>query len=253
MHEFLTLEGLRIDGRRPNEFRAMTAKIGGVVTGADGSAYLECGLTKVIAYVHGPTHGKKRSTSSPDKASVVAEYMTATFGTIDRKRKSKGDRTSQERSLWIQRIFEHAILTDQFPRSQIEIYVEVLQQDGSPVSTAVNAVTLALIDAGIPLRDLVVACTVGAIDNKTVLADLNNAESEKAAGAAQLVMAVYSRTGDLCLCECESKLPVASFELAYGVAQTACRDAALTLRSFAAEQASRRISGLLSLSGRKRG
>ena len=110
------------------------------------------------------------------------------------------------------------------------------------MSTAINAVTLALIGAGIPMRDLVLSCTVGAIDNKTMLVDLNNAESEKGAGAAQLLMAVLSRSGELCLCECESKLPMASFELAYSAAQNACTNAAALLRTFAVEQASVRIS-----------
>ena len=229
----------------------MSADIGGGFAQADGSAYLECGLTKVKAYVFGPTHAKRRAASGTEKASIVAEYMTATFGTVDRKRKSKGDRQSQERGLWIQRVFEDAILTEQFPRSQIEIYVEILQQDGSPVSTAINAVTLALIDAGIPMRDMVVSTTVGAIDNKTILVDLNHAESEKAAGAAQLVMAVYSRSFQLILCECESKLPVSSFELAYEIGQEACKSAALTLRSFTVENAHKRISSLQSLVKRK--
>ena len=248
--EFLSLDGFRIDGRRADECRALHAKLGDVVGGADGSAYLELGLTKVKAYVYGPTHSKRRNLASSERATIQVEFMTATFSTIDRKRKSKGDRSSVEKGLWIQRIFEHVVLTELFPRSQIDICIEVIQQDGSPVSAAINAVTLALIDAGIPMRDLVVSCTVGAIDNKTILVDLNNAESEKGAGSAQLLMAVLSRSGELCLCECESKLPMASFELAYSAAQTACNSTAAVLRSFAVEQAAKRLS--LSLSKRSR-
>jgi hypothetical protein len=51
------------------------------------------------------------------------------------------------------------IKTELYPRSQIDIFVEVLQADGGNYCACVNAATLALIDAGIPLKDYVTACT----------------------------------------------------------------------------------------------
>lgn len=45
--------GLRLDGRRPNELRRIRCKLG-VFTQPDGSAYIEQGLTKVLAAVYGP-------------------------------------------------------------------------------------------------------------------------------------------------------------------------------------------------------
>jgi hypothetical protein len=45
--------GLRVDGRRANELRKISAKLG-VLGQADGSAYLEMGNTKVLAAVYGP-------------------------------------------------------------------------------------------------------------------------------------------------------------------------------------------------------
>ena len=47
------LTGLRIDGRKPNELRRLNCQIS-VADDCDGSAYLEQGLTKVLAVVHGP-------------------------------------------------------------------------------------------------------------------------------------------------------------------------------------------------------
>lgn len=46
-------QGLRIDGRRPNELRKIRCKLG-VFSQPDGSAYLEQGNTKVLAAVYGP-------------------------------------------------------------------------------------------------------------------------------------------------------------------------------------------------------
>lgn len=51
--ELLSKIGLRLDGRRANELRRIRCKLG-VFTEPDGSAYLEQGLTKVLAAVYGP-------------------------------------------------------------------------------------------------------------------------------------------------------------------------------------------------------
>ena len=48
-----------------------------------------------------------------------------------------------------------------YPRSTITITLHVLSQDGSLLACCLNAATLALIDAGIPMDDYVVACTAG--------------------------------------------------------------------------------------------
>lgn len=74
------------------------------------------------------------------------------FTSGERKRKPRGDRKSQERSLELRRAMEAIIHLELHPRSQIDIFVEVLQVDGSDYCASVNAATLALIDAGIPIK-----------------------------------------------------------------------------------------------------
>ena len=178
---------------------------------------------------------------------VVVEYRTATFGAMDRRRRSKGDRLSLERALWIQKIFQEAIVMELFPRSQIEIFVEILQQDGSPVSAAINAVSLALINAGIPVKDIVSSSTLGLMDNKSVLVDLTHAEAENGAGSAQICLATYSRTGRICMCEVESKVPMQSFEEACRLGIASCGEVAQTLRQHTLEHADAMLSGLHSI------
>ena len=51
--QLLSDQGLRIDGRKPNELRRIKCSLG-VFAQADGSAYLEQGNTKVLAAVYGP-------------------------------------------------------------------------------------------------------------------------------------------------------------------------------------------------------
>ena len=247
-HDLLTPEKIRIDGRRPGEVRPVQCESGGLISGADGSASVSMGLTKAVAYVYGPRPQSRRLPQTSGAASVYVEYRTATFSAIDRKRRSKGDRQSQERGLWLEGIFKEAILVDQYPKSQIDIFVEILQQDGSPVSAAINAVTLALINAGIPLRDLVSSCTLGVMDNKTILVDLNNSETENAAGAAQICLATYPRTGRITLCEVESKVPIGAFQEALKLGIASCSEIAQNMRSHVAQYAESKMAFLESFS-----
>uniref|UniRef100_A0A673JYD4 Exosome component 4 n=1 Tax=Sinocyclocheilus rhinocerous TaxID=307959 RepID=A0A673JYD4_9TELE len=124
------------------------------------------GSTKALAVVYGPheTRGS-RSKSLHDRAVINCQFSTA-----ERKRRPHGDRKSSEMSLHLKQTFEAAVLTELYPRSQIDIYVKILQADGGNYSACVNAATLALVDAGIPMRDYVCACT------DTPLADLCHAE-----------------------------------------------------------------------------
>ena len=49
----------------------------------------------------------------------------ATFSTGERKRRPRGDKKSIEMSQHLKQTFEAALLTHLYPRSQIDIYVEV--------------------------------------------------------------------------------------------------------------------------------
>ncbi|XP_033327195.1 exosome complex component Ski6 [Megalopta genalis] len=156
--------GLRSDGRRAVELRQIRVRMG-VFGQADGSAYIEHGNTKVLATVYGPHQPRGstgRSSSKVTKGIVNCQYSMAVFSLSsgERKRKPRGDRKSQERSLQLKHAMEAIIHLELYPRSQIDIYVEVLQVDGSEYCASVNAATLALIDAGIPIKNYAVGCTI---------------------------------------------------------------------------------------------
>ena len=82
--------------------------------------------------------------------------------------------------------FSHTLFTNLYPRSTILITLHVLSQDGSLLAACLNAATLALIDAGIPMSDYIVACTSGSIssynsneENADPLLDLNGMEEQE--------------------------------------------------------------------------
>jgi len=205
--EILSPEGLRIDGRRPNELRTIQVNMG-IFRRADGSAYLEQGNTKILAAVYGPREVSKGKVQR-DRAVINCEYSMATFSTGERKKKIKGDRRATEIALVIKQIFESTIMTSVLPSSQIDIYINVLQSDGGTRSAAINAATLALIDAGIPMLDFVVACTVGCVDNIPLI-DLNF--YEEGSGTPDMPIALLPKSNNIILLQMDSKLPLDTFE-----------------------------------------
>jgi len=54
---------------------------------------------------------------------------------------------------------EPTVLFDSFPNAVVDIYITVLQNDGGILAAAITAASLALIQAGIDVKDSVVACT----------------------------------------------------------------------------------------------
>uniref|UniRef100_A0A4W5QZ34 Exosome complex component RRP41 n=1 Tax=Hucho hucho TaxID=62062 RepID=A0A4W5QZ34_9TELE len=189
--ELLSDQGYRLDGRKATELRKVHARMG-LFAQVDGSAYIEQGNTKALAVVYG-SH-EDRAARLHDRAVINCQYSMATFSTAERKRRPHGDRKSTEMSLHLKQTFEAAVLTNLYPRSQIDIYVKILQSDGGNYSACVNAATLAVIDAGIPMRDYVCACTAGFVD-ETPLADLCHAE--ESGGGTSLALALLPRGGHI--------------------------------------------------------
>ncbi|KAF8412155.1 hypothetical protein HHK36_000111 [Tetracentron sinense] len=224
--EYVSPEGLRLDGRRPMEMRQIRGELGAVAK-ADGSAVFEMGNTKVIAAVYGPREVQNRSQQLNDQALVRCEYSMANFSTGDRMRKPKGDRRSTEISLVIRQTMEACILTHLMPRSQIDIFVQVLQADGGTRSACINAATLALADAGIPMRDLVTSCSAGYLNSNPLL-DLNYVEDS--AGGPDVTVGILAKLDRVTLLQMDAKLPMDIFENVMQLAIEGCKAIANYIR-----------------------
>ena len=99
----------------------------------------------------------------------------------------------------------------------------VLADDGGRLEASINAATLALMDAGIPLKDMVCACSAGrwnAGSSEEIVVDLNRREIQAATGTGgggassgggtsdsiYLPVATMPQRGTIVLAECESRL-----------------------------------------------
>jgi len=171
--------GIRLDGRRWDELRPIRIEVG-VIKNADGSAYIEFGKNKIIAAVYGPREAHPKHIALPDRAIVRCRYHMAPFSTEERK-PPQPTRREIEISLVLRRAMESAIFLEEYPRSIIDVYVEVLQSDGGSRCASITAVSAALADSGISMRDLIVGCAVGKIDGQIVL-DLSDYEDKEGEG-----------------------------------------------------------------------
>ncbi|BAI62699.1 putative exosome complex exonuclease 1 [Methanocella paludicola SANAE] len=215
--EKLMIDGKRLDGRGPNELRPIKFKAG-VLKRADGSCYLEFGGNKVMAAVYGPREVHPRHLQNASRAIVRYRYNMAAFSVEERKRPGP-DRRSIEISKVSREALESVVLEELYPRSAVDIFVEILQADAGTRVAGINAASVALADAGIPMRCLVSACSVGKIDGEVVL-DLNKDEDNY--GQADLPVAV-NQFGEVTLCQMDGHLTEEEFGKALDMAVDGCK------------------------------
>jgi len=165
--------GLRHDGRRPDQLRPIKMAVG-VIPKAQGSALVEMGRTKVVAAVYGPREALPRHVTLPDRAIVRLRYHMAPFSTAER-RSPAPTRREIELSKVLREAVEASLFSELFPRTTVDVFVEVLQADGGTRTASLNAVSLALADAGMPMRDLIAAVAVGKVCGRLVV-DLDELE-----------------------------------------------------------------------------
>ena len=202
-------DGTRLDGRKPDELRPIKIEAG-VLHRADGSAYVEWGGNKVLAGVYGPREAHPRHRQNPTRANVQVRYNMAPFSVSDRKRPGP-DRRSQEISKVISEAFSSVVFVEQFPRTAVDVYIEVLQAEAGTRCVGITAASVALADAGVPMRDLVVSCAAGKVEGIVCL-DLNKAEDNF--GDADLPLAMIARTKEIVLLQMDGHLTQAELEQA---------------------------------------
>nr|CAG4640291.1 EOG090X0BHT [Daphnia pulex] len=223
-NELLSDQGLRIDGRKPNELRRIRCSLG-IFSQADGSAYLEQGNTKVLAAVYGPHEASHLKYSFYNHKLIVSfvncQYSTATFSMGERKRRPRGDRKSTEMSTHLEETFAAAIRTELYPRSQIDIFVEVLQADGGNYTACVNAAMMALVDAGVPLKDTVVSCTASLVKD-VPLVDVNHVE--RSGGSPELVVSILPHSGEIVYMSLTQRFHIDHLSKVLDTAIKGCKD-----------------------------
>jgi len=215
----LSPEGLRIDGRKLDELRPLAIRAGALHQ-ADGSAFVEWGANKVLAAVYGPREVHPRHLQQNHKAVIQCRYNMAAFSVDERKRPGL-DRRSQEISKVIGEAFESVVFAEEYPRTSIDVYIEVLQANAGTRCAGLVAASVALADAGIPMADLLPAVAVGKVGGAIAL-DLKKEEDNF--GEADLPMALVPQSGRLVLLQMEGHMTEPELAQALDLGVKGCRD-----------------------------
>jgi exosome complex component RRP41 len=197
----LSPEGLRIDGRRVDEMRKVKMQVG-LLKNCSGSAYIEQGKTKIIVAVHGPREAHPKHLALPSRAILRTRYHMAPFSTSERKSPAPS-RREIELTKVTREALEPALLLEEFPKTTIDVFIEVLQADAGTRSAGITAAALALAEAGVPMRDMVAAVAVGKLEGRLVL-DLNEEEDEH--GQADMPVAIMPNMNKITLLQLNGRL-----------------------------------------------
>ena len=220
MDEKLIKKGIRKDGRKLDEIRPLIIKAG-VIDRADGSAYVEFGTTKVIVGVYGPKKVHPRHMENSQKAILKFRYNMVPFSVYDRKRPGY-DKRSVEIAKVVSDAFEKAIFLEEFPKSAIEVDMEIIQADAGTRVAAITAASVALADAGIPMKGLVSSVAAGRVEGNITL-DLTKDE-EDVSDAIDLPVAMIPRTGEITLLQMDGDATVDEIEQIVKMAEKGCMD-----------------------------
>jgi len=242
---------LRLDGRRWNELRRIHGQIS-TQAAADGSSYFEMGNTKIICTVSGPEEGRGGagggSSARGGEAQIQVEINIAGFSGVERKKRARTDkygmpfirtmsrqqsnlsllcRRNTEMQTVISEAFASNVFTHLYPNSKINITLHILSQDGSLLAACINAATLALIDASIPMSDYIAACTAGSTssyssndESADPLLDLNGQEEQE---LPFLTVGTVGATEDVSVLVMETRVQIQRLESMLAVGVDGCK------------------------------
>ncbi|HSB49892.1 MAG TPA: exosome complex exonuclease Rrp41 [Nitrosopumilaceae archaeon] len=210
--------GIRCDGRKIDEPRRIMIKAG-VLKNADGSAYIEFGENKILAGVFGPRDVHPKHMANTDSGILRCRYHMSPFSVSERKNPAPS-RREIEISKVIKEALEPAVMLEQFPRTAVDVFIEVLQADGGSRCAALDAASVALADAGIPMRDMVSACAAGKVAD-TIVLDVNNEEDQ--AGQADMPVGYMPNMEKITLIQLDGILTPAEYKKCIETAIGGCK------------------------------
>ncbi|MFH1249302.1 MAG: exosome complex exonuclease Rrp41 [archaeon] len=212
----------RADGREFNESRKITVKVG-VIPRADGSAMFSFGDSIAIAAVYGPKPLHPQHMQDPERGVLRVHYDMQSFSVTERK-KPGPNRRSSEISKVMEWSLRPLLQLDSFPNTVVDLYVTIVQANASTRCAAINAASVALAAAGIPMTDLVTAVSVGKID-KTLVVDVIKEEEDygEGEGATDIPLAFFSNSDKISLLQLDGTITIEEMKKAIELGKEACK------------------------------
>lgn len=188
----------RFDGRKFEEIRKIEAKAG-VIKNAVGSAFFKIGGTAAYAAVYGPRNLHPRFLQDPKKGVLRCNYNMMPFSGAGERVRPGTSRRSKEISFVTKQALESVLDLTQFPNSVVDVFIELSETDAGSRCAGICAAAMALADAGIPMKDMVAAISVGRVGDKLVV-DLDGEEEHfENNEATDIPLAMVQRTKEITL------------------------------------------------------
>ncbi len=194
----------RYDNRKMDQLRPIEAKAG-VIKRADGSAYFRIGKTVAYAAVYGPRNLFPRFLQNPKEGIIRVNYNMMPFSGSGDRVKPGGSRRSKEISFVIEKALLPVLNLSEFPNSVVDVFIELPQTDAGTRCAGICAAAIALADAGIPMRELVAAVSVGRVDEQIVV-DLDYSEEAHDGIVADIPVAFLERSKKVSLLQIDGEL-----------------------------------------------
>ncbi len=211
----------RVDGRSASDLRPMEAKAG-VVPNAEGSASFRIGKTWAIAAVYGPRELFPRFLQNPKRAVLRCHYNMMPFSGSGERVRPGSNRRSQEIAMVMTSALEPVIDLSAFPNAVVDVFVELPQTDAGTRCAAISAASIALADAGIPMKDMISSVAVGQVDG-AVVADLNYTEEAYDAIVSDIPVAMTHNKKEVTLLQLDGEISkedlMKAIELAKGATE----------------------------------
>ncbi|MBI4737999.1 exosome complex exonuclease Rrp41 [Candidatus Woesearchaeota archaeon] len=208
----------RSDGRRFDELRPIDAKVG-VIPRAVGSAWFKIGKTEAYAAVYGPRELYPKFLQDPLKGFLRCHYNMMPFSGSGERVRPGSNRRAKEISLVMERALRPVVDLSQFPNAVVDVFVELPQTDAGTRCAGICAASMALADAGIPMRDLVCAVSAGKVEDKIIL-DLMYDEDSAEEGV-DIPIAMLANSKEISLLQMDGMITKEELMKAIGLAKKA--------------------------------
>ncbi len=211
----------RVDNRKFDEPRKMEAKVG-VIDRADGSAMFKIGDTIAVAAVYGPRELYPRFLQDSEKGILKCTYDMLSFSVPERKRPGP-NRRSVEISLVTEKALLPALDLKNYANTVIDVFIEIIQANAGTRCAGICAASLALADAGLPMKGLVSAISVGKVGDKVVV-DLNKEEEDYEDGSTDIPIAILLPDEKITLLQLDGNIKKEEFLKALEYGKKTCSE-----------------------------
>ena len=213
----------RPSGRKPTELRKMEAKVG-VIPSADGSAMFAFGDTVAIAAVHGPRQLHPQHMQDPSTGILRVGYDLLSFSVSERKRPGP-NRRAQEISKVTEWALSPVLELEGFPNTVVDVSIYILQADAGTRTAGINAASLALAHAGLPMKDLICSLAVGKLDKDLVIdVDKEEEDWEEGEGATDFAIAKIANSDEYTLLQMDGKISPEDIKKSIEMAEESCKE-----------------------------